>query len=106
MVLKCTEEQIKALHTLFAFILQEKPKTIEKSLAMDLIKPIYNKLDKKIYNYNGGKKKWNLSLNELQAKVYYTFFKDLDLTHDWQYEHYVISGHLQIIQQQLAYIKL
>ena len=106
MVLKCTQEQIKALHTLFAYILQEKPKTIEKSLAMDLIKPIYNKLDKKLYTYHEGKKKWNLSLNEMQAKIYYTFFKDLDLTKEWQFEHYIISGHLQQIRQLFAYIKL
>lgn len=106
MVLKCTEEQIKALHRLFAFILQERPQTIEKSLAADLIKPIYNKLDKKVYSYNQGKKNWNLKLAELEAKVYYTFFKDLNISKDWPYEHNVISGHLLTIKQLFAYIKL
>lgn len=102
MVLKCSKEQFEALHKLFAHIMQQKPNSIADSLAKELMKPIYTKLDNRVNSIMDGKRGWNLTVTPLQAKAYYLFFKEVDISKSWQYEHYIIQKHLQEINKVFA----
>lgn len=102
MVLKCNQEQFKALHRLFAVVMAEQPAGIVDSLLKDLLQPIYNKLNTRVNSYMNGKRGWNLSLTPLQAKTYYVFFVDMDLSPNWLYEHIIIQTHLKEINRVLT----
>jgi len=102
MVLKCNQEQFKALHRLFAVVMAEQPTEMVDSLLKDLLQPIYHKLNTRVNSYMNGKRGWNLSLTPLQAKTYYVFFENMDLSQNWLYEHLIIREHLKVINKALA----
>jgi hypothetical protein len=107
-ILKCNREQFEALNNLFNHLLNDKPADIKNSLVHDLLMPIKIKLNARIKKSEGikgsayNKVGWNLSLTELQAKIYYTFFESRYLGEKWGYEMNFINMHLKELNKLLA----
>lgn len=99
MILKCTKGQFEALNRLFEVIMNERPIDIPSSLARDLMEPIHRKINNRLTVKLQGNKSWNLSLTPLQAKSYYTFFHEMNLSNDWMYEQIIIRRHLDEINR-------
>jgi len=99
MILPCNREQFEALNNLFNYIMANTPTDIKKSLAHSLLKPIQKKLNTRVNAKVSGKRGWNLSLTEMQAKAYYTTFEGRYLGDKWVYEQLTIDRHLKLINK-------
>lgn len=99
MKLECSKSQFEALYNLFNQLMYQQQYDIRSSLAHDLLKPIHDKLTKRVNQKFGTKKGWNLTLTPLQAKSYYAFFEGRYLGESWPYEQLLIDKHIQLIEK-------
>lgn len=99
MTLKCTREQFEALHNLFEKIVNEQHDDIKQSLAIDLMRPIHGKMNRRLKAKVKAHCGWNLSVTDVQAKIYYTFFDGLNLGPGFLYEQIIIDKHLKAINK-------
>ena len=97
-VLKCTQERYEALHKLMKDLVEGRAVEISQLVNQELLRPIFDKMDKRIKARLNGNKGWNLSVNATQAAVYWSIFNGAHLGDNYKYESIIIERHLKIIE--------